>query len=155
MAPPAEEAFPLPPRPLTRGDCVDGERPCPWVGCRFHLYLHVDRKGELHLTDADLEVWEMAETCALDLAERGGPPDSGLGPGSTLAEVGAALNVTRERVRQIEVKALFKVQRMDRFRGGALAEQARDSGFRGPVRAPDDDASAVDAEDEEDADEHG
>ena len=21
-------------RPRTRGDCVDGERPCPWVGCR-------------------------------------------------------------------------------------------------------------------------
>ena len=24
-------------RPRTRGDCVNGIRPCPWVGCGHHL----------------------------------------------------------------------------------------------------------------------
>lgn len=28
-------------RPLTRADCVDGPRPCPWVGCRHHLLIEV------------------------------------------------------------------------------------------------------------------
>jgi len=25
--------------PRTRGDCVDGPRPCPFVRCRYHLWL--------------------------------------------------------------------------------------------------------------------
>ena len=39
------------------------------------------------------EVWELEETCALDVAERGG---------LTLEEVGELLNLTRERIRQME-----------------------------------------------------
>lgn len=31
------------PRPKTRGDCLDEARPCPWVGCDFHLLLEVPR----------------------------------------------------------------------------------------------------------------
>lgn len=27
----------VPDRPQTRGDCVHGPRPCPWLGCRYHL----------------------------------------------------------------------------------------------------------------------
>lgn len=27
------------PRPRTRGDCLAEARPCPWVGCRYHLLL--------------------------------------------------------------------------------------------------------------------
>lgn len=29
------------PRPRTRAECVDGPRPCPWVGCSQHLLLEV------------------------------------------------------------------------------------------------------------------
>lgn len=34
-------------RPKTRGDCKDGPRPCPWVGCRHHLLIDV-RRGVLY-----------------------------------------------------------------------------------------------------------
>ena len=43
----------------------------------------------------------MAETCALDVADRGG---------ITLEEVGEILNLTRERIRQVEVKGLQKLR---------------------------------------------
>lgn len=34
------------PRPMTRGDCGQEARPCPWVGCRHHLLLEVaESKG--------------------------------------------------------------------------------------------------------------
>ena len=42
----------------------------------------------------------MTETCALDVADRGG---------TTLEEVGAIMNLTRERIRQVEVKGLAKL----------------------------------------------
>ena len=48
------------PAPRSRTECADGPRPCPHLGCRYHL--------------ADL--WgaqppQNAETCALDVADRG------------------------------------------------------------------------------------
>ena len=56
--------------------------------------------GAIKLNFPDLEVWEMTETCALDVADRGG---------TTLEEVGAIMNLTRERIRQVEVKGLAKL----------------------------------------------
>jgi hypothetical protein len=89
-------------RPRSREDCVNGERPCPFVSCKHHLYLDVSAKtGAIKLNFPDLEVWEMAETCALDVADRGG---------TTLEEVGAIMNLTRERIRQVEVKGLAKLE---------------------------------------------
>lgn len=88
-------------RPKTRAECIDGPRPCPFVSCKHHLYLDVSpRTGSIKLNFPDLEVWEMASTCALDVADGGG---------ATLEDVGAILNVTRERVRQLEVKALARL----------------------------------------------
>lgn len=58
-------------RPRTRGDCVDGPRPCPWASCRYNLRIDVTEGGTLKLNhDGELE--DMAETCALDVADRGG-----------------------------------------------------------------------------------
>lgn len=88
-------------RPATRGECIEGPRPCPWVSCKFHLYLDVNPEtGSIKLNFPDLEVWEMADTCALDVADRGG---------ITLEEVGEILNLTRERIRQVEVLGLSKL----------------------------------------------
>lgn len=77
--------------PRTRAECVSGPRPCPHVRCRFHLGVETSRRARP----------EDVETCALDVADRGP---------LTLDEVGKILGVTRERVRQIEVAALEKLQ---------------------------------------------
>ena len=89
-------------RPRTRAECSDAPRPCPFVSCKHHLYLDVSaRTGAIKLNFPDLEVWEMSETCALDVADRGG---------TTLEEVGAIMNLTRERIRQVEVRGLAKIK---------------------------------------------
>jgi len=89
-------------RPRQRGECMSMERPCPFVSCEHHLYLDVNpNSGAIKLNFPHLEVWEMAETCALDVADRGG---------ITLEEVGAILNLTRERIRQVEVRGLVKLR---------------------------------------------
>jgi hypothetical protein len=89
-------------RPRHRGECMSMQRPCPFVSCEHHLYLDVNpHSGAIKLNFPHLEVWEMAETCALDVADRGG---------ITLEEVGAILNLTRERIRQVEVRGLGKIR---------------------------------------------
>lgn len=87
-------------RPKTRGDCAGGERPCPWVSCRHHLYLEVKKNGNLVLLHPDKAPDEIPETCSLDVADRGE---------HALEEVGEYTNVTRERVRQIEAEALAEI----------------------------------------------
>ncbi len=88
-------------KPRTRADCVDMERPCPYVSCKYHLYIDVHPvRGSIKVNFPDLEVWEMTETCALDVADRGG---------ITLEEVGEIMNLTRERVRQVETAGLGKL----------------------------------------------
>jgi hypothetical protein len=94
-------------KPRTRSECVEGIRPCPYVSCKHHLFLDVsNRTGAIKLNFPDLEVWEMNETCALDIADRGG---------TTLEEVGAIMNLTRERIRQVEVKALAKLDALEQM----------------------------------------
>src|SRR5687767_5691661 len=89
-------------KPRERVACAGGARPCPFVSCKHHLYIDVSpRTGAIKLNFPDLEVWDMNESCALDVADRGG---------TTLEDVGAIMNLTRERIRQVEVKALAKLE---------------------------------------------
>lgn len=90
-----------PERPRTRADCAGGQRPCPWVSCRHHLLLEVQPGGGLKVNFPDADPTRMRETCALDVAERGPV---------TLEETGRLMNVTRERVRQIEARVLARVR---------------------------------------------
>ena len=92
-------------RPTLREECKNATRPCPFVSCAHHLYLDVNPEtGAIKLNFPHLEVWQMAETCSLDVADRGG---------ITLEEVGAILNLTRERIRQVEVRGLAKIKEAD------------------------------------------
>jgi len=126
-------------RPKMREDCAQGERPCPFVSCKHHLYLDVSaRTGAIKLNFPDLEVWEMTETCALDVADRGG---------TTLEEVGAIMNLTRERIRQVEVKGLAKLEALKDMT--ALRDYV-DEGPIGKRRLPI--LAKPDAEEEEDVD---
>jgi Sigma-70, region 4 len=89
-------------KPKARAECAEGPRPCPYVSCKHHLFIDVSpRTGAIKLNFPDLEVWELGESCALDISDRGG---------TTLEDVGAIMNLTRERIRQVEVKALAKLE---------------------------------------------
>lgn len=89
-------------RPQTRGECESAVRPCPFVSCQFHLYLDVNEEtGAIKFNFPHLEVWDMPHTCALDVADQGGV---------TLEAVGAIFNLTRERIRQVEVNGLVKIR---------------------------------------------
>ncbi len=101
-------------RPKLRAECQGAERPCPFVSCKHHLYLDVNPEtGSIKLNFPDVEVWEMGETCALDIAERGG---------ITLEEVGEIMNLTRERIRQLEMSGLTKLSELDELNGFGLGE---------------------------------
>ncbi|MEO9234382.1 MAG: sigma factor-like helix-turn-helix DNA-binding protein [Polyangiaceae bacterium] len=134
-------------KPRLREECVNGARPCPFVSCKHHLFLDVSaRTGAIKLNFPDLEVWDMNETCALDVADRGG---------TTLEEVGAIMNLTRERIRQVEVKGLAKLEALQEM------ESLRDYVDEGPVgkrrlpvlatkRDEEEDVSDEDEDDDED-----
>jgi hypothetical protein len=93
---------PAPRRPHQRIECGQIERPCPYVGCRYHLYLDVRSSGAIAETWPTREPWELASTCSLDVADEGA---------QTLDQVAELLGgVSRERVRQIEVVALRKLK---------------------------------------------
>jgi hypothetical protein len=99
----------LGPRPRVRSECKDGPRPCPWVGCRYHLYLDTYTTGDpenptpgLIIHHPELDPLELPETCLLDLAEHGP---------FTLAQIGELFDLSRERIRQIESSALRKLSR--------------------------------------------
>ena len=103
-------------RPKTRSECVDGPRPCAFVSCKYHLYLDVkDETQSIKLNFPHLEVWEMEHSCSLDVAERGG---------LTLEQVGSIMNLTRERIRQVEGAGMEKLRHtgligdIDRIFGG-------------------------------------
>lgn len=95
-------------RPRMRAECVGGLRPCPFVACKHNLYLDINAEtGSIKFNYPDLEPGDLAESCSLDVAERGG---------HTLEVVGSLLCITRERTRQIEVRAMM------RLKGAPLSE---------------------------------
>lgn len=84
-------------RPKTRGDCIGGIRPCPWISCTKHLLLDVNPlTGSITFNFPGKDFDEIAQTCSIDVGEDGA---------KTLEEVGAVMNLTRERIRQIEMIA--------------------------------------------------
>jgi len=97
--PPSHEGW----RPKVRADCATFPRPCPFVGCKYHLFLDANEAGLIKYNfGEDIEVLKtMADTCALDVAQRGP---------LHLEAIGQHLNVTRERARQQEEESLRKLR---------------------------------------------
>ena len=102
-------------RPHSRGECADGPRPCPWVSCRYHLYLDVHPStGGLKLNFPALDVDELEETCALDVADRGGV---------NLDQVGRLVNLTREGARQVQARIDKRLKMaLWRWKGGGSCD---------------------------------
>jgi hypothetical protein len=97
-------------RPRKRSDCETGGfneiRPCPFVSCRYHLYLTVNKRGEIkqnYLGDFDSK----KHTCVLDVADETQANNEPM----ILEEVASYLGLTRERVRQIQKQAIRKIKR--------------------------------------------
>lgn len=95
--------------PATINDCPGPGNPCPYVSCRYHLFLDVAASGSIQYNYPNLESpLDLKRPCALDYAMS--PKEL------TLEEVGEILGgVTRERIRQIVVDASTKVRK--RMRG--------------------------------------
>lgn len=87
--------------PVKRGECMQVVRPCPFVGCRYHLFLNVNRWGGVNFPYGSdpAVIADMPTTCALDVAA---------GDPLTLKECGLLMNLNRERIRQLEEGALAK-----------------------------------------------
>ena len=101
------------PPPQDRGDCAGKHRPCPWIHCRYSLVGEpgTAERGRLyHFNNGDHEtpLESLEHTCALDVTDEGE---------HTLEAVGKHLGITRERVRQIEEKAMEKVRAALAFEG--------------------------------------
>jgi hypothetical protein len=84
--------------PPTRGDCIDGPRPCPKTLCRYHLVGDVSRKAP--------KDFELPETCALDVVDR---HDEGM----TLNEIGELLGMTREGSRYILLGCVARLRAIE------------------------------------------
>lgn len=109
-------------RPSHRGEChsmrgVDDSGqvlPCPFVSCRYHLYLDVNEvNGSIKLNFGDVDIDSLPQTCALDVAQEE----------QSLGQLAAVMNLTRERVRQIEAIALAKIRRALRLNGNSWPSQ--------------------------------
>lgn len=125
------------PRPRTRLECSQEARPCPWIGCRFHLAIEVTeaerrptmvsnatttrggRRVGLSSSAglADVTVWSddvlealssLEHTCALDVAEGGA---------SGATRVGALFGMSRQAAMGNIVTALAKLTRELEARG--------------------------------------
>jgi hypothetical protein len=110
-------------RPKTRGDCANVPRPCPYVACSKNLYLDVSETGSIILNFPHLEPGQMppGRSCALDLAEKGA---------MTLEDIAVVTNLTRERIRQVELKALIRRARPAAIAMGLGPEDAAAIGGR-------------------------
>ncbi len=112
-------------RPRTLAECdsvgLGTAIPCPFVSCKHHLALDVGANGNIKLNFPHLEVWEMPETCALAGAAEGG---------TTLDGVALRMGITRERVRQLETKALRALRVEAESRGLSMEDCPDESDAR-------------------------
>jgi hypothetical protein len=80
-------------------------RPCAHASCSMHLYLDVNpRTGAIKMNFPHLQVWEMEETCALDVAAKAGKR------GLPIEQLANAINLSYDRAFQVVDEAKKKVR---------------------------------------------
>ncbi len=102
-------------RPRIRQDCEPGginqQRPCPWVSCRYHLYLDIvderDDENALEVNFPQKEVWEIPHTCLLDVTDLTEEVDH---EALTLEEIADLLGYSVERTESVLRKGMLKVR---------------------------------------------
>lgn len=87
-------------KPITRADCENIPRPCPFVSCRYNLYADHMESGKFKKNFKNKEPHQMKSSCALDIADEGE---------HDLHEISLIVDLSKERVRQITEQALIKV----------------------------------------------
>lgn len=88
-------------RPQTRADCLDGPRPCPFVGCRYNLLVEVTAAGSIKMPlGAPWEADPDTPSCALDVADDGE---------RTLQDIADILGISLQWVVQSRAEALRKM----------------------------------------------
>ena len=90
-------------RPRVRGDCASVPRPCPYVGCRYNTFLDLTPGGKIRRNWNSPEEVPAECSCALDVAERGS---------HVYSYIARCMNCTRQRVQQIEDKALAHARKV-------------------------------------------
>lgn len=118
----------LPPR--GRAECKTGERPCPYIRCKFHLFLvpGAERagrrwKGRPPPTTV-LPAWLEVPTppcCALDIADAVSAGASDL---STMWRIGELMHMGQTRVHAVIAQALAKLRASGFELADLLAEMA-------------------------------
>lgn len=92
-------------RPEKFSDCRRG--PCPYVSCKFHLYLDVDPiTGAIKINHPGKEPGDLKKPCALRFSRK----VKKTGEETSRRTVAKALNLTSERIRQTEEGAIKKLK---------------------------------------------
>jgi hypothetical protein len=87
-------------RPVTRADCRNVPRPCPFVSCHRHLAYDITDSGSLKTNFPGVALEDMEETCADDVADQGP---------QTLVRLGRLMNVKTQRADQMVNLALAEL----------------------------------------------
>lgn len=89
-------------KPITRKDCENIPRPCPFVTCRYNLFADDMESGKFKKNFKNKEPDELIVSCALDVADEGE---------HDLHEISLIVNLSKERIRQITEQALTKIKK--------------------------------------------
>ncbi len=108
-------------RPTIRAQCPD-VRPCPFVGCRYHLYIDVDEDGQIKYNFPHMEPWELHHSCALDIAEKSSEMNSQI-------DIARITGISKNIIKKIEDSAIEKLT----SRGQEILEYLQNATNNSPV----------------------
>lgn len=98
------KSLPVYSRPVNRSECRDAERPCPYVGCRYHLFLDIMATGSIRFNFPGCQPSDLIHSCALDIADAGK---------HDLQDIAVLYGMTRGRAVEILDEAIEKIRTAD------------------------------------------